>query len=78
MTNNLSPSELILNPDGSIYHLGLTPDDIAQNIITVGDPNRVKLITERFENVRVFCLVCGVLRGGGRVALRPFNCLYKV
>jgi uridine phosphorylase len=34
-------SELILNRDGSIYHLNLNPDDIADTIITVGDPGRV-------------------------------------
>ena len=36
----LAPSELILNPDGSIYHLNLIPEQLAQTIILVGDPDR--------------------------------------
>ncbi len=36
-------SELILNKDGSIYHLNLLPDHISDTIITVGDPERVAL-----------------------------------
>ena len=34
-------SELILNPDGTIYHLNLLPDHISDTILTVGDPARV-------------------------------------
>lgn len=44
-------SELILNGDGSIYHLKLFPGDIAQNIITVGDPDRVPLVSRHFDEV---------------------------
>ncbi len=33
----IAPSELILNPDGSIYHLNLKPENVATNIIVVGD-----------------------------------------
>lgn len=51
--NNLSKSELILNEDGSIYHLKLKPEDVAQTIISVGDPERVELISSRFDQVRV-------------------------
>ena len=43
------PSELILNPDGSIYHLGLQPENIAHNIITVGDPKRVEMVSKYFD-----------------------------
>lgn len=49
----LSPSELILNPDGSIYHLNLLPEDIADHIITVGDPNRVAEVSSFFDTVEV-------------------------
>ncbi len=48
---SLSPSELILNPDGSIYHLNLLPEDIAQTIITVGDPDRVDQVSKHFDSV---------------------------
>lgn len=45
-------SELILNPDGSIYHLHLRPEDIAHTIITVGDPDRVDMVARYFDEVR--------------------------
>ena len=44
-------SELILNKDNSIYHLHLQPEDIAETIITVGDPARVKAVSKYFDNV---------------------------
>lgn len=47
----LSPSELILNDDGSIYHLNLLPSQIATTIITVGDPERVEAISKHFDNI---------------------------
>ena len=49
----LSPSELILNPDGSIYHLNLLPEDIADTIITVGDPERVAEVSSYFDSVEL-------------------------
>lgn len=48
---SLSPSELILNEDGSIYHLCLKPDNIASTIITVGDPDRVSDVTKHFDTI---------------------------
>ena len=44
-------SELILNPDGSVYHLNLLPHQIAHDIITVGDPDRVDSITKYFDSI---------------------------
>ena len=44
-------SELILNNDGSVYHLKLHPEDIADTIIVVGDPNRVPLISKHFDKI---------------------------
>lgn len=44
-------SELILNSDGSIYHLHLLPHDIADTIITVGDPDRVPLVSKYFDSI---------------------------
>lgn len=49
----LLPSELILNPDGSIYHLDLLPEDIADDIIVVGDQHRVKRISSFFDKIDV-------------------------
>lgn len=46
-------SELILNPDGSMYHLSLLPEDIATTIILVGDPNRVSAVSKYFDTVEL-------------------------
>ena len=48
---NLKESELILNPDGSIYHLHLRPEQVAPLILTVGDPDRVEQVSRRFDTV---------------------------
>ncbi len=45
----IPPSELIINDDGSIFHLHLTPDQVADIIILVGDPGRVELVASHFE-----------------------------
>lgn len=44
-------TELILNSDGSIYHLGLKPGDLAKKIILVGDQERVSLVSSYFDKV---------------------------
>ena len=49
----LSSSELILNEDQSIYHLSLRPGDLADTIITVGDPDRVALVSSLFDHVEL-------------------------
>ena len=51
--STLKNTELILNPDGSIYHLNLLPGDIADNIILVGDPDRVDIISSFFDSVEI-------------------------
>jgi len=47
----IEASELIVREDGSIYHLQLRPEHIAKKIIVVGDPNRVKIISDRFDKI---------------------------
>lgn len=47
----IQSSELILNPDGSVYHLNLLPEHIAHDIIFVGDQNRVEKITQFFDSI---------------------------
>lgn len=47
----IKESELILNPDGSVYHLNLRPEHLAKTIITVGDPDRVDGVTKYFDSV---------------------------
>ena len=46
-------TELIVNPDGSIYHLHLKADELAETIITVGDPGRVQLVSNRFDTIEL-------------------------
>jgi len=47
----ISESDLIINPDGSIYHLNLLPGDIADTVITVGDPDRVGEVSKYFDKI---------------------------
>lgn len=47
----IKSSELILNPDGSVYHLNLRPENIAHDILFVGDQNRVEKITKHFDSI---------------------------
>jgi uridine phosphorylase len=47
----IQSSELILNPDGSVYHLNLQPENIANDILFVGDQNRVEKITQFFDSI---------------------------
>lgn len=44
-------SELVLNPDGSVYHLNLRPEHIGDLIITAGDPGRISSISKHFDRV---------------------------
>ena len=65
----MKQSELILNPDGSVYHLNLLPENIAQDIIFVGDQDRVEKITKHFSSIefstqkREFKTQTGVYKG---------------
>lgn len=47
----IAESELIINPDGSIYHLHLHPENIAEDIILVGDPGRVEVVSSYFDRI---------------------------
>ncbi len=47
----IQPSELIINPDGTIFHLHLKPEDIADTILMVGDLNRVDMIASFFDKI---------------------------
>ncbi|MEZ4817784.1 MAG: nucleoside phosphorylase [Flavobacteriaceae bacterium] len=49
----LASSELILNPDGSIYHLQLKPGEVADTVITVGDQDRVEQVSKHFDTIEV-------------------------
>ena len=49
----IKDSELPLQPSGAVYHLNLFPDEIADNIIVVGDPNRVEKVSAHFDHIDV-------------------------
>src|SRR5215469_15048915 len=51
--NRISETDLILNDDGSVYHLNLLPEDIAGTIITVGDPERVHEVSKHFDRIEL-------------------------
>ena len=65
----IAESELILNPDGSVYHLNLRPEHIANDIIFVGDQKRVDRIAAHFDSIefetqkREFHTVTGFYKG---------------
>ena len=48
---SIKDSELILNSDGSVYHLHLKPKDLASTVITVGDPDRVDQVSAHFDTI---------------------------
>lgn len=68
-------SELIINPDGSVFHLHLRPDQLTDRIILVGDPSRVNMVAEFFDtrdfevNSREFHTIGGTYKG------KPIMCL---
>ncbi|MCC6306901.1 MAG: nucleoside phosphorylase [Chitinophagaceae bacterium] len=51
--SRIAESELIINDRGAVYHLDLTPDEIAGTVVTVGDPDRVKEISKYFDSIEV-------------------------
>jgi uridine phosphorylase len=51
--NKIAESELILNADGSIYHLNLHPHELADTVITVGDPDRVPIVSKFFDSIEI-------------------------
>jgi len=65
----IAESELILRENGAVYHLNLLPDEIADNIILVGDPGRVELVSSMFDKViikrmnREICTHTGIYNG---------------
>lgn len=71
----IEPSEMIINPDGSIFHLHLTPEQLTDRIILVGDPGRVDMVASFFDNItfevssREFHTIGGTYKG------KPIMCL---
>ena len=53
----MDKSELILNNDGSVYHLKLKPEDLSSKVILVGDPFRVDKIVKHFESIEIIAQI---------------------
>ena len=53
MATSIKSSELLTNPEGSIFHLHLLPEDLANDIILVGDPGRVETIASYFDHIEL-------------------------
>lgn len=74
MSSRIPESELIINDRGAIYHLNLRPEELAPNVITVGDPDRVREVSKYFDNIEVqqqhreFVTHTGTL-GGKRISV---------
>lgn len=49
--NSIAASELIINNRGAVYHLNLRPEELADTVITVGDPDRVAAISKHFDHI---------------------------
>ena len=69
MSTYYAPSELIINEDGSVFHLHLKPEQLASKVILVGDPGRVALVASHFDLIecditsREFHTVTGIYKG---------------
>jgi uridine phosphorylase len=55
LMNKIEESELIINSSGAVYHLNMRPQDLANTVITVGDPGRVKEVSKYFDCVECIC-----------------------
>lgn len=75
MAKIIPPSEFIINPDGSVFHLHLLPEQLTDRIILVGDPGRVDMVAEFFNSKtfevssREFHTIGGTYKG------KPIMCL---
>lgn len=71
----LKDANLILNPDGSVYHLGLRPEDIAETIILVGDPQRVEKVAAHFDSIELTKKKREFITTTGRIGNQRITCL---
>ncbi|MDE6311557.1 MAG: nucleoside phosphorylase [Muribaculaceae bacterium] len=75
MKKTIPESELIINPDGSVFHLHLKPEQLTDRVILVGDPSRVDMVAEFFDEKtfevrsREFHTIGGIYKG------KPIMCL---
>ena len=73
--NHFEPSELIINEDGSVFHLHVRPEQLADKVILVGDPGRVNMVASHFDSKecdiqsREFHTITGTYKGKRITAL---------
>ncbi len=75
MAKIIPESELILNADGSVYHLKLLPEDLADTVITVGDPDRVPLVSQYFDEIEIKKQKREIVTHTGRVGNKRISVL---
>lgn len=73
VTRTLLPTELILNPDNSVYHLNLCNDELADTIILVGDPNRAAVVSAHFDEVTIKKSKREFVTHTGRIGKMPIS-----
>jgi uridine phosphorylase len=66
-------SELILSPEGQVYHLHLRPEEIADTIITVGDPDRVAQVSQYFDAITFKTAKREFITHTGRIGKKPIT-----
>lgn len=71
----IAPSEMIINPDGSIFHLHLRPDQLTDRIILVGDPGRVDMVASFFDTKDFEVTSREFHSIGGTYGGKPIMCL---
>ena len=71
----LKDADLIINPDGSIYHLGIRPEDIAETIILVGDPQRVEKVAAHFDSIELTKQKREFITTTGRIGNERITCI---
>ena len=71
----IGASELIITPDGRVYHIHLRPEELADTVITVGDPDRVPAVSKYFDAVDVKTQHREFVAHTGRIGTRRLTVL---
>ncbi|GHT47202.1 hypothetical protein AGMMS49965_25160 [Bacteroidia bacterium] len=76
----ISPDQLPINADGSVFHLHLKPEQLADKVVMMGDPERVPVVASRFDSVefdlqnREFRTITGTRSGSPIITTLSANC----
>lgn len=75
MQTQIPESELIINSRGAIYHLDVRPEELADTIITVGDPNRVAEVSKYFDSIEFRCQHREFVTHTGMLGKKRISCV---